>query len=144
MPQHRTKNPMAIVIIQQLNHWPCNYSLHSNLLLLWGTEFFYILQNCHQPDECKQILFRTGRCFVCFKKHHCKKDCWSSKKCLKCQGRHQTSICSATGWTTIMTARSCGTTYQEQLTHASPPNVTPQSRNAFTLLIFVYIETPVL
>ena len=41
----------------------------------------------------KAILKRTGRCFVCLRRHHLSKDCRSSVKCAQCGGRHHTSIC---------------------------------------------------
>ena len=43
----------------------------------------------------KGILKRTGRCFVCLRRHHLSKDCRSSAKCAQCSGRHHTSICKA-------------------------------------------------
>ena len=60
---------------------------------------------CHQPhssstcrtvtnvSERKQIL-RTGRCFVCLQKNHMSRECRSTAKCNKCNGRHHVSICN--------------------------------------------------
>ena len=42
----------------------------------------------------KLILKKTGRCFVCLKRHHLSKDCRSSARCAHCSGRHHTSICN--------------------------------------------------
>ena len=48
----------------------------------------------HLPSQCKnvadvkawkQILLRSGRCFVCLKKGHVSKNCRSSTKCFTCQ-----------------------------------------------------------
>ena len=50
--------------------------------------------NVTSPDERKQILRRTGRCFICLKKFHDSKNCRSLNRCRKCGGRHHTSICS--------------------------------------------------
>ncbi|KAL5475814.1 hypothetical protein EMCRGX_G025680 [Ephydatia muelleri] len=56
----------------------------------------------HLPSQCrnvadvkarKQILLRSGRCFVCLKKGHVSKNCRSSAKCFNCQKRHHISIC---------------------------------------------------
>jgi len=47
------------------------------------------------PSERKQILRRSGRCFVCLRKHHTSRECRSSLKCNKCNGRHHVSICVA-------------------------------------------------
>ena len=44
--------------------------------------------------ERKQILRRAGRCFICLKKNHMSRDCQSTIKCPKCNGRHHVSICS--------------------------------------------------
>ena len=61
---------------------------------------------CHQPhssntcrtvtdvSERKQILRRTGRCFVCLRKNHMSRECRSTAKCNKCNGRHHVSICN--------------------------------------------------
>lgn len=61
---------------------------------------------CHQPhpstscsvvacvEERKQILRRTGRCFVCLKKYHISKQCRSTGRCRNYGGRHHSSICS--------------------------------------------------
>ena len=46
------------------------------------------------PDKRKQILRRSGMCFICLKKFHVSKNCRSSNRCRKCGGRHHTSICS--------------------------------------------------
>lgn len=46
------------------------------------------------PDERKQILRRSGRCFICLKKVHISKNCHSSNRCRKCGGRHHTSMCT--------------------------------------------------
>lgn len=46
------------------------------------------------PDERKQMLKRSGRCFICLKKFHVSKNCCSSSRCCKCGGTHHTSICS--------------------------------------------------
>lgn len=61
---------------------------------------------CHQPHpssgcqtvldigERKQILKRSGRCFICLKKYHISKECRSATRCRKCRGRHHVSICT--------------------------------------------------
>lgn len=46
-------------------------------------------------SERKQILRRTGRCFVCLRKNHMSRDCRSMARCNKCNGRHHVSICSS-------------------------------------------------
>ena len=44
--------------------------------------------------ERKQILRRTGRCFVCLRKNHISRECRSMAKCTKSNGRHHVSICN--------------------------------------------------
>lgn len=44
-------------------------------------------------DARKKILQSSGRCFNCLRKNHISRNCCSSSKCKKCQGRHHTSIC---------------------------------------------------
>ena len=41
----------------------------------------------------KEILRRSGRCYVCTRKNHISKNCTSRSRCPKCQGRHHLSIC---------------------------------------------------
>ena len=41
----------------------------------------------------KAILKRSGRCYVCLKRHHLSRDCRSAVKYVRCNGRHHTSIC---------------------------------------------------
>ena len=46
-----------------------------------------------KADERKNVLMKTGRCFVCLKKYHMSRDCRSSVRCSNCNGRHHSSIC---------------------------------------------------
>ena len=41
----------------------------------------------------KEILRRSGRCYVCSRKNHISKICTSRSQCPKCQGRHHLSVC---------------------------------------------------
>ena len=56
----------------------------------------------HSPRRCfkisdpkikRNILKRSGRCFVCFETSHLAQKCFSDYKCHKCQGKHNISIC---------------------------------------------------
>ena len=42
----------------------------------------------------RQILRKTGRCFVCLRKNHMSRECRSNMRCSHCEGRHHISICS--------------------------------------------------
>jgi hypothetical protein len=46
-----------------------------------------------QVEDRKQLLMKTGRCFICLRRGHLSRDCQSSIKCSKCRGRHHVSIC---------------------------------------------------
>lgn len=59
----------------------------------------------HFPGSCtvvttisarKEVLRRSGRCYVCLRKHHLSRDCRSSSSCSQCRGRHHLSICPRT------------------------------------------------
>ena len=41
----------------------------------------------------RAILMKKARCFVCLKPSHRARDCQSTNKCFKCQGRHHVSLC---------------------------------------------------
>ena len=43
----------------------------------------------------KSILRRKGRCFVCLQPFHISRFCSEKYKCVKCQGRHNVSICGS-------------------------------------------------
>ena len=56
----------------------------------------------HKPASCevvvqvearKQILKKSGCCFVCLKRGHLGRECQSSNKYRLCKGRHHSSIC---------------------------------------------------
>ena len=42
----------------------------------------------------KELLRKSGRCYVCLRRHHLSRDCRSKFNCRKCRGRHHVSICS--------------------------------------------------
>ena len=41
----------------------------------------------------RAIFMKKARCFVCLKPSHRARDCQSTNKCFKCQGRHHISLC---------------------------------------------------
>ncbi len=41
----------------------------------------------------RDILKRSGRCFVCLRKNHISRECQSNIKCFKCGRRHHGSLC---------------------------------------------------
>ena len=54
--------------------------------------------SCHivtNKKQRKDLLRRSGRCFVCLRKNHISKECTSKLKCVKCGARHHNSICMA-------------------------------------------------
>lgn len=50
-------------------------------------------RNVTHPDSWKQILRRTGRCFVCVRNGHLSKNCMSTQRCTRCHGKHHVTIC---------------------------------------------------
>ena len=44
-------------------------------------------------DAWKEVLRKSGRCFICLRKNHISRNCRSSLKCNACSGRHHMSIC---------------------------------------------------
>ena len=66
------------------------------------------------PAERKHILRKTGRCYVCLRKHHTSRECHSTLRCNNCTGRHHVSIC--TGFRAQHSPRipSAGTPVQPQ------------------------------
>ena len=45
-------------------------------------------------DDRKQILRKSGRCFVCLIRGHISRECRSRLKCRKCNARHHVSVCT--------------------------------------------------
>ena len=50
-------------------------------------------QTISDPEERKQNLRRSGRCFVCLRRNHVSRNCRSAGRCAQCGRRHHTSIC---------------------------------------------------
>ena len=48
-----------------------------------------------QPVARKQLLLKSGRCFVCLQIGHIGRDCHSKRQCGQCNRKHHTSICTA-------------------------------------------------
>ena len=57
-------------------------------------------------SQWKAILKRTGRCYVCLKRHHLSRDCHLAVKCGCCNGRHHMSICKDSN--SIQSSRNSG------------------------------------
>lgn len=54
-------------------------------------------ERCDQvsnPEERKQALMKSGRCFVCLRRGHLSRQCRSKLRCVACGGRHHSSICT--------------------------------------------------
>ncbi|XP_015780536.1 PREDICTED: uncharacterized protein LOC107358452 [Acropora digitifera] len=47
-------------------------------------------------QERKEILEKSGRCFIYIRKNHLSRNCRSQSRCSKCHGRHHSSICDPT------------------------------------------------
>ena len=96
-------------------------------------------------EKRKQLLLKGGRCFICLKKGHLSRDCWSSRGCYNCGGRHHSSICKSQR-SGPRNAQNTTPTSTEQ-----PQNVRPQmqpqqhqTQSAPVLSMYVDVKTPVL
>ena len=106
--------------------------------------------------ERKQILKRTGRCFICLKKNHTSRECPSTIKCSKCNGRHHVSICDENQPPSIGTnfthLGNCGNQGQPQSanavshpnTNANHPCTTSSTVPTSTSMCCVDLRDPVL
>ena len=63
----------------------------------------------------KEILKKSGRCFICIWKNHLSRNCPSQSCCSKCHGRHHSSICDLTE--TPVSPVSTETQKQESTVH---------------------------
>ena len=88
----------------------------------------------------KDVLRKTGRCYVCLRKNHLSRDCRSSSTCRVCRRRHHVSICprrnadqgrSASGRQGSSDTNTTGT----------PIEVSPQTS---TNTMYVGTQTPIL
>ncbi len=77
-----------------------------------------------KPEERKQILMKTGRCFMCLRKGHLIRFCRSKQRCNVCGGKHHSSICTSSGQTESATTG---------LNPSSPPFQSPTTTS--TLLV---------
>ena len=75
------------------------------LMSATSSPFCCYCQQSHPSDKCqtvtqvearKQILKKSGRCFVCLKKGHIGRECRSKHKCFRCGGKHHSTICLRT------------------------------------------------
>ena len=78
---------------------------HSAATLLSGTSSMNCCycQQAHVSEACgvvkqiearKQILRKSGRCFICLRRGHIGRECRSRSRCGNCSGRHHASICA--------------------------------------------------
>ena len=54
-------------------------------------------QNCQAVtgiNSRREVLRKTGRCYICLRKGHVSHSCHSRIECLNCRGRHHVAICS--------------------------------------------------
>ena len=51
-------------------------------------------QSVQEPEQRKQMLRTSGRCFVCLRRGHLSRQCRSKSRCPNCRGRHHSSICT--------------------------------------------------
>ena len=66
----------------------------TKVFLLSPVTLFQLLSDGNRCSGTKTDI--KGRCFVCLKKFHMSRECWSSLRCTICSGRHHVSICPGT------------------------------------------------
>ncbi len=82
---------------------------HHQQLPLCFWEISHTAGRVAKTEERKQLLMKTGRCFMCLRKGHL---CRSKQRCNVCGGKHHFSICTSSGQTESATTG---------LNPASPP-----------------------
>ena len=105
-----------------------------------------------KADERKNILMKTGRCFVCLKKYHRSRDCRSSVRCSNCNGRHHSSICGKITDTVKSTltsvdvsqSKSPSTPGSSSYGSPSPHSGSTRPKNLSAISMYVDSRTPVL
>lgn len=94
-------------------------------------------QQTHSAKDCKvvtqiearkQILRRSGRCYVCLCTGHISRECRSKARCSRCSRRHHTSICSGESASNpdqkeTQTRQNTGSDEQDTGSHNSRLNV---------------------
>ena len=93
-------------------------------------------------EDRKQILRKSGRCFVCLRRGHICRECQSRLKCRKCSARHHVSMCTQvstnegsaalpvtipTPGTGLISTSGAGSTPHAALNPQAPPFQTPTS-----------------
>ena len=72
---------------------------NSNRVVCVYCEKDHVSSSCNTITDVaarKELLRKSGRCFVCLKRHHLSRDCCSNFNCKRCRGRHHVSICVRT------------------------------------------------
>ncbi len=85
-----------------------------------------------KTEERKQIIMKTGRCFMCLRKGHLIRLCRSKQRCNVCGGKHHFSICTSSGQTESAT------------TGLNPASVPPFQPPTTTSTLLVNARGPVL
>ena len=93
-------------------------------------------------EDKKQILRKSGRCFVCLRRGHISRECRSRSKCGKCSARHHVSLCAqasanegsaappvatSTPGTGLTATTGAGSTSHVALNPVAPPFQVPTS-----------------
>ena len=116
-----------------------------------GTPHRVYCEQRHKSSACtavtsmearKDVLQRSGRCYVCLRKHHLSRDCRSQNVCNQCRGRHHISICprKASETSSNQSSTPQGLTVRPQV----PSVLTPGNTQGATNNLYVDAQTPVL
>ena len=109
--------------------------------------------NAHRPVGCdtvvrvstrKQILKKSGRCFISLRKGHLSRDCKSTGQCRQCKGHHHSNICehSASGGVDKRPVSSTRQVIQVQLSNNTAQSVPVKSSTSAAQNLVAPATTP--
>lgn len=68
--------------------------IHFRCVYCNGEHYSASCTKVRQSKDRRDILQRNNRCFICLKTGHDAKNCFKTKKCRHCDGKHHQSICA--------------------------------------------------
>ena len=95
----KTNHAQRPIAVKQQKLGPSSASF---FVALTSSKVCVFCQDGHDTSACtvvtdvrrrKQILMKSGRCFLCLKLHHRARNCTSQVRCGRCQLRHHIVIC---------------------------------------------------
>ena len=84
----------TLMVKNQQQGWR-NYSGIPLCLFCGNQHYSSICSVVTNPNTRKKMLQEKKRCFVCLRGGHISRNCTSSSRCFRCQGRHHVAICGS-------------------------------------------------